>query len=127
MQKMDEILGVTMEKLKGMLDVSTIVGAPIFTPEGWSVIPVTEVSYGFFTGGGEIPAKKKTLEEAEYPFAGGCGAGVSVKPVAFLILNGEGVRLLPAKNETPVERLIEMLPQTMKGLKEVLSSRKSNE
>ena len=127
MQKMDEILGVTMEKLKGMLDVSTIVGAPIFTPEGWSVIPVTEVSYGFFTGGGEIPAKKKTLEEAEYPFAGGCGAGVSVKPVAFLILNGEGVRLLPAKSDSPVERLIEMLPQTVKGFRDVLTNRKINE
>ncbi len=124
MQKMDEILAVTMEKLKGMLDVSTVVGAPIFTPEGWSVIPVTEVAYGFATGGGEIPAKKqKTLEENEYPFAGGCGAGVTVKPVAFLILNGEGVRLMPAKTDSAAERLIEMLPQTMKGLKEVLAGR----
>lgn len=120
----ENIMGTTMENLKEMIDVSTVVGAPVSAGEGVTVIPVSRVSFGFVAGGGEYDCKPTPLpldESAQpLPFAGGTGAGVTVSPVAFLMVSGEQVRLLPAVNSTPIDRLVEMIPQIVKDVKDLL-------
>ena len=120
----ENIMGTTMENLKEMIDVSTVVGAPVSAGEGVTVIPVSRVSFGFVAGGGEYDCKPAPLPLDEstqpLPFAGGTGAGVTVSPVAFLMVSGEQVRLLPAVNSTPIDRLVEMIPQIVKDVKDLL-------
>ena len=111
-------------RLRISWDVSTVVGAPVSAGEGVTVIPVSRVSFGFVAGGGEYDCKSVPLPLDEngqpLPFAGGTGAGVTVSPVAFLMVSGEQVRLLPAVNSTPIDRLVEMIPQIVKDVKDLL-------
>ncbi len=88
-----EIMGVTMDKIKEMIDVNTIVGEPIRTPDGITIIPVSKVSVGFASGGSDFVSKNQT--GGKNPFGGGSGAGVNIAPVAFLVVNKDRVRLLP--------------------------------
>ena len=87
-----EIMGITMEKIKEMIDVNTTVGDPIRTPDGITIIPVSKVSVGFASGGSDFVSKNQT---GKNPFGGGGGAGVNIAPVAFLVVNKDRVRLLP--------------------------------
>ena len=83
------LMGTTMEKIRDMVDVNTIIGDPILTPDGTTIIPVSKVSFGFASGGSDIPAKvPKEL------FGGGSGAGVSIQPLGFLVVHQGDVRLL---------------------------------
>ena len=78
------ILGVSMEKIREMVDVNTIVGDAITSPDGTTIIPVSKVSFGFASGGSDLPT------QAAEKFAGGAGAGVTVKPVAFIVISRDG-------------------------------------
>ena len=83
------LMGTTMEKIRDMVDVNTIIGDPILTPDGTTIIPVSKVSLGFASGGSDIPSKiPKEL------FGGGSGAGVSIQPLGFLVVHQGDVRLL---------------------------------
>ena len=83
------LMGTTMEKIRDMVDVNTIIGDPIVTPDGTTIIPVSKVSFGFASGGSDIPSKiPKEL------FGGGSGAGVSIQPLGFLVVHQGDVRLL---------------------------------
>ena len=84
------LMGVTMEKIREMVDVQTIIGDPIVASPQITVIPVSKVSYGFASGGSDLPAKSNPKDL----FGGGAGAGVSIQPVAFLVVQGDSVRLL---------------------------------
>lgn len=110
----ENIMGTTMENLKEMIDVSTVVGAPVSAGEGVTVIPVSRVSFGFVAGGGEYDCKSVPLPLDEnpqpLPFAGGTGAGVTVQPMGFLVVKNDQVRLTPAQYYAPVDRVIEMIP-----------------
>ena len=120
----ENIMSTTMENLKEMIDVSTVVGTPVQVGEGMTVIPVSRVSFGFVAGGGEYGVKGTPVPldvtDDPLPFAGGTGAGVAVNPVAFLLVSEQNVRLLPANSSTPIERLVEMIPQIVKDVKDVL-------
>lgn len=120
----ENIMGTTMENLKEMIDVSTVVGTPVSAGENVTVIPVSRVSFGFVAGGGEYNCKPAPLpldaSQEPLPFAGGTGSGVTVSPVAFLMVSGDQVRLLPAVNSTPIDRLVEMIPQIVKDVKDLL-------
>ena len=117
----ENIMGTTMENLKEMIDVGTVVGAPISAGEGVTVIPVSRVSFGFVAGGGEYDCKSVPLPLDEnpqpLPFAGGTGAGVTVQPMGFLITSGSQVKLLSANCQTPIDRVVEMIPQLISDLK----------
>ena len=115
----ESIMSAAMENIREMIDVSTLVGEPIAGPEGETVIPVSRVSFGFASGGSELPAPERPGE----PFAGGAGAGVSLKPVAFLVMDQAGVRVLPALFETPADRLIELVPQAVAELRRYLAAK----
>ena len=108
---LNDVLTTTMEKIKSMLDVNTIIGTPIQTQEGITIIPVSKVSFGFASGGSDFGKKP----ESGVKFGGGAGAGASISPVAFLIISGENVRLLPmatAPNST-ADRIVEMVPDVI--------------
>ena len=80
-----ELLGISIEKIKEMADVNAIIGEPIKLPDGTTIIPVSKVSYGFASGGSDLPSKyDKDL------FGGGAGAGVSIKPEGFLVISPDG-------------------------------------
>lgn len=119
----ESLMGTTMENIRDMVDVNTVVGDPVQTAEGVTIIPISRVSFGFVAGGGEYGAEGRTpgaLQEEARPFAGGSGAGVSVNPVGFLVSGGGQVKLLSANYATPVDRMVELIPQVVGDLKDML-------
>ncbi len=110
----ENIMTTTMENIRDMVDVNTVIGEPVPTTDGSTVIPISRVSFGFASGGGEYVCKEKP-ENAQpamgMPFAGGSGAGVTVQPVGFLVLNKDGAKLLPAQYATPIDHILESIPR----------------
>ena len=123
---LSEMLGDTMSKIREMIDVNTVVGAPITTPDGVTIIPVTKVSIGYGGGGSDF-ATKNYPAGRDNACGGGAGAGVSITPVAFLVIRGENVRMLPIAEpaSTSVDRLIELLPDLLDKADDFLASRKA--
>ena len=104
------LMQTTMQKIKEMVDVNTIVGDPITSPDGTIIIPVSMVSYGFASGGSDFPTKKENKE----CFGGGSGAGVSISPVAFLVVYQGKVELVPLeKFDGAADRVVGMVPEIM--------------
>ena len=112
------VMQTALENIKDMIDVNTVVGEPMVTGSGSTVIPVSKVSFGFVAGGGEYNLPQP---DATRPFAGGSGAGVSMQPVGFLVLSPEGVHMLPAQNKLPLEHTVTMIPKLIGDLKELLT------
>ena len=108
---LSEMMTNTMSKSRDMIDVNTVVGDPITTPNGATIIPVTKVSIGYGSGGSDF-SMKSTPANRENPFGGGAGAGIKITPVAFLVIRGDNVRMLPVAEpaSTSMDRLIELLP-----------------
>jgi sporulation protein YtfJ len=116
-----------MENIKDMVDVNTVVGDPVQAADGTTIIPISRVSFGFVAGGGEYGSDEKkgamrTIDEAGLPFAGGTGAGVSVYPMGFLVVGNGQVKMLPTNYSTPVDRVMELLPQVLGEIKDVLAA-----
>ncbi|MCI9553120.1 MAG: sporulation protein YtfJ [Acutalibacter sp.] len=106
--KVNGLLSVSMDKIKEMVDVNTVVGEPITTPDGVTVIPISRVNYGFAAGGSDLPSKS---QPAGGLFAGGSGAGVTVTPVAFLSISKDNVRVIQIEPYfSPVDRALEKIP-----------------
>ncbi len=119
------MMQTTMENIKDMVDVNTVIGDPVSTAEGMTVIPVSKVSFGFVAGGGEYGADEKNKVhppqgfEGKMPFAGGSGAGVSVQPVGFLVVGNGTVKMLPAQPVTMADRMVELLPQVVEDVRSI--------
>ena len=111
-QNLSDVMAVTMEKIKDIIDVNTIVGTPITTPEGLMLIPISKVSFGFASGGSDFDGKNST---DPIKFGGGSGAVATIVPIAFLIINGESVKLLPVASpaNTTVDRVVEVIPDVL--------------
>lgn len=108
----NELMSTTMEKIREMVDANTIVGQPIQTQDGVTLIPVSRLSFGFASGGSDFATKNQKPEGGKNSFGGGSGAGVKVEPVAFLVVKDGFVRLLPVAPPpaTTVDRIIELAP-----------------
>ena len=121
----ESLMTTTMENIRDMIDVNTIIGEPISTQDGSTVIPISRVSFGFVAGGGEyqLSGPAPAGDERRLPFAGGTGAGVTIHPVGFLVAGSDSVRLLPTQPYAPADRIIELMPQLMCELKTMLASR----
>lgn len=127
-QPIENLMSTTMENIRDMVDVNTVIGDPVQTPDGSTVIPVSRVSFGFVSGGAEYGAGSKTLRAPgtdALPFGGGAGAGVSVAPMGFLVLNADGVRMLPAFSPTPVDRLVDLTPQLAREIRDYLEKKQT--
>jgi sporulation protein YtfJ len=122
-QPIGELMETTLAKVREIVDINTIIGEPIVTPDGVTLIPVSRLNFGFGSGGSDFNSK---TAPASANFGGGVGAGVSIVPVAFLVVKGESVRLLniapPAS--TTVDRVIELAPEIIERVDEFLDKRK---
>jgi sporulation protein YtfJ len=105
----NEVIGVTMNRVKELVDANTVVGEPIVAGEV-TIIPVSRISVGFGSGGTDFASKNTS---APKNFGGGTAAGVNVDPIAFLIVRKDTVRLLPCMNGPygPVEKLVDLVPE----------------
>ena len=123
----ENIMRTTMENIRDMVDVDTVIGEPILTQDGSTVIPVSRVSFGFVAGGAEYHCGSRCRAPAEdgdrLPFGGGTGAGVTLQPMGFLVTNQNSVRLLPAQAYAPADRIIELVPQLMCEVKTMLKNK----
>ena len=123
-----ELMEKTMSKIREMVDVNTIVGSPITTVDGITLIPVSKVSFGFAAGGSDFQTKSGK-ENAPDGFGGGSGAGVKIEPVSFLVIRDGSVRLISANAEqqNSVEKFIDAMPDIIDKVKEVLPKKKDEE
>ena len=114
------LMQTAMASIKDMVDVNTVIGDPVVASSGATIIPISKVSFGYVTAGGDMAAQDKRHplpEHADFPFAGGSGAGVSVQPVGFLVVSGDTVRMLPAQSLTVADRMVELLPGVVEDMK----------
>ena len=107
------LMNITMEKIKEMVDVNTIVGTPITAADGTLIIPVSKVSYGFASGGSDLPTKNENKDL----FGGGSGAGVTIQPIAFLTVYQGNVRLISVGGGDNLEKIFEMVPDVVDKVK----------
>lgn len=120
------LMQTTLENIRDMVDVNTVIGDAIQTASGTTVIPFSKVTFGFATGGGEYDPQKTPVQQA-LPFAGGSGAGVTVQPVGFLVIGPEGIRLLPAQNKTALEQALSSAPQLVEDIRSAFSDHRRKE
>ena len=115
----EKILNTSMSSIKDMVDVNTIVGDAIQASNNTVIIPISKVSFGFASGGSEFKGetideynKKDKDEQIQYrlPFGGGSGAGVSINPIAFLIVQSDIVKLLPVDHSTSMDKILDYMP-----------------
>lgn len=122
-QTLSNMIENTLSKVKEMISVNDVVGTPITTPEGVTIIPISKVSVGF--GGGGSDFVSKNANKQENPFGGGVGGGVNVVPVAFIIIKGDSVRMLPvaAPANTTADRVVELVPDVLDKISAFVDSR----
>lgn len=122
-QTLPNMLENTIAKIREMVDVNSVIGNPITTPDGTTIIPVSKVSVGF--GGGGSDFVSKNLNKQENPFGGGAGGGVKVTPIAFLIVKDGSVRMLPVATpaNTTADRLVEQVPDVLDRISSFIDSR----
>jgi sporulation protein YtfJ len=131
--KLNDIIGTSLEKIRALADGETVIGNPINTPNGTTIIPVSRVSMGFASGGLDYNGKKAAT--AAQNFGGGGGTGVTVSPVAFLVLSPDGeVKLLPVTAAPQggdtidkVTAFIERSPDLIEKFKRIFTSKKKKE
>ena len=113
-QNASKMLESAIAKVRELVDVNSVIGEPITTPDGVTIIPVSKVSVGFGGGGSDYVSKNANKLD-NHPFGGGAGGGVSVTPIAFLIVKEGNVRMLPVATpaNTTADRLVEMIPDTL--------------
>jgi sporulation protein YtfJ len=129
-----------MENIKQMVDVNTIVGDPVETPDGSVIMPISKVGFGFAAGGSEFSGEYEEGKNAQgqqpganphnaqvtFPFGGGSGGGVSITPIAFLVVGKHGVNVVPLDNQTHIyERLIDSAPQVFDKIQKMIKKNSS--
>jgi len=120
----EELMRTTLDNLRQMMNVNTIVGDSVYMEDGTVLIPVSRVSVGFLSGGGDgSHVSAGAMGKDGYPFTGGTGAGIQIMPVAFLVAEEGKMRLLALDTQTPMGKLVELIPSIMKDVKELASSR----
>jgi sporulation protein YtfJ len=120
-EKLPNMLDATIAKIREMVDVNSVIGDPIVTDDGTTIIPVSKVSVGFGGGGSDFATKSSNQK---MPFCGGVGGGVKVTPVAFLIIKDGNVRMIPVPcpASTTADRIIELIPDTLDKIAEFIDS-----
>lgn len=119
-----ELVSSALQSIREMVDVNTIIGSPIETSDGTTIIPVSRVTFGFGAGGSEFAPKKE--QKPDSLFGGGSGAGVSINPVGFLVVTSEGVNMIPVSSEGAgaVEKIIESVPSAVEKVSAFIKKRK---
>lgn len=123
----ESLMRSTMENLKDMIDVNTVIGDAVETKDGSYIVPISKVTFGFASGGSEFGNVCIGSEEnmSNHPFGGGSGAGITVKPVAFLVLRKDVVRLMPVEQNNTYDRIVDSVPQIIDIVKGFFNDKKS--
>lgn len=126
------LMTTAMENLKEMIDVNTIIGDPVETPDGGVILTVSKVGFGFAMGGSEFSPGSKSEgdfddESSDLPFGGGSGGGVSITPIAFLVVNSHGVNMLHLEQNTHLfEKMMDMAPAAIEKVQLLMKSSQSS-
>ena len=122
-QNLPNMLQDTISKIREMVDVNSVIGTPITTPDGVTIIPVSKVSVGF--GGGGSDFVSKNVNNQENPFGGGAGGGVKVTPICFLIVKDGAVRMMPvaAPANSTADRIVEQVPDLLDKIASFIDTR----
>ena len=126
------LMNTAMNSIKEMVDVNTIVGDPIQTSNNVVIIPISKVNFGFAAGGSEFNgkttdnSKKEELPKERLPFGGGSGAGVTINPVAFLVITQDNVRLMPVNHSSCVDRLLDYMPDVIEKVNNMMNKHMQN-
>ena len=126
-EKLPNMLDNTIAKIREMVNANSVVGEPITTQDGVTIIPVSKISIGL--GGGGSDFVSKNVNHHENPFGGGVGAGVKVSPVAFLVIKEGSVRMIPvaAPANTTADRIVELVPDTLDKIASFIDSKTAKE
>lgn len=125
--RIEEIMSTALNNMRSLVDVDIVVGKPIISNE-LIIIPLTKVSMGFVSGGGEYYSELKEMrKDTEYPFSGGSGAGVSLQPIGFLVIKEKQVDLIKIDSKSAIEKLIEAVPEVARFISKNFSSKNKNE
>ena len=129
------LMVTAMNSIRDMVDVNTIIGDPIEAPGNIVIIPISKVGFGFASGGSEFNGetideykKKDKEEQVQYrlPFGGGSGAGVSITPIAFLVVQSNNVKLLPVSHTSSIDRLLDYVPDLIEKVNNMLNKQMQN-
>ena len=116
------MMNTTLERIKQMVDVNSVVGDPITAPDGTIIIPISKVSYGFASGGSDLPTKSQPEKDL---FGGGAGAGVTIHPVGFLTISGGNVKLLQIDPyNSSADRIVGMVPDVIDKISGFINKKK---
>lgn len=127
------LMTTAMENLKEMIDVNTIIGDPVETPDGSVIITVSKVGFGFAAGGSEFVLEgsqggSQGAEKPKMPFGGGSGGGVSITPIAFLIVNSQGVKMVHLDESTHLyERILDLAPQAVDKIQQMFTNKENSQ
>lgn len=124
----ENLMRSTMENLRDMIDVNTVIGDAVETKDGSYIIPISKVTFGFASGGSEFATTLKASPEkdSKHPFGGGSGAGVTVKPVAFLVVKEDSVRLIPVDQNNTCDRIVDSVPTILEMFKGFFTEMNNN-
>ena len=126
------LMETAMNSIKDMVDVNTIIGEPIETSNNMMIIPISKVCFGFAAGGSEFSGetideymKKDKEEQVQYrlPFGGGSGAGVSINPVAFLVVCKDTIKLMPISHSSTVDKLMDYVPDVIEKAQKIINKK----
>ena len=123
-EKLPNMLETTIQKIRDMVDANTVVGEPITTSDGTTILPVSKISIGLGGGGSDFASSK--AQNGQMPFGGGVGAGVKVTPVCFLVVKEGNVRILTIAEpaNSTADRIVEMVPETLDRIGSFLDQKK---
>ena len=123
-EKLPNMLETTIQKIRDMVDANTVVGQPITTSDGTTILPVSKISIGLGGGGSDFASSK--VQNSQMPFGGGVGAGVKVTPVCFLVVKEGNVRILTIAEpaNSTADRIVEMVPETLDRIGSFLDKKK---
>lgn len=128
----EALMEIAMNNIQDMVDVNTIIGAPIDINDNISIIPISKVSFGFVAGGSEFNSetieeynKKDKDEEITYknPFGGGSGAGVNITPVSFLVINNGNIKLMPVEYCSTIDKLVDYIPEIIEKTEKFMENK----
>lgn len=121
------LMKTTMNSLKEMVDVNTIIGDPVQSPDGLVIIPVSKICFGFASGGTEFSKMEQITSDEKLPFGGGSGAGVSVQPVGFIVVGNDQIKLLTVdEGNTALSSLFDFMGKVTDNIQEAINKDKMN-
>jgi sporulation protein YtfJ len=135
------LMTTAMESIKEMVDVNTIVGDAVQSPDGTVIIPISKVAFGFAAGGGEYSymanddendrersrdSEEDAAKPGKYPFAGGSGAGVSINPVGFMVVGNGQIKLLPVNMNSSVDKVLDLVPDLVCKIEDLFRKKDSS-